>query len=59
MKLRIFDVVELQNGNKATIIENKTKDMYKAEIVTNEGKTLGVKLIDESHVSKIVFTRDN
>ena len=59
MKLKIFDVVELQNGNKATIIENKTKDMYKAEIVNSKGKTLKIDLIDENNVSKIVFTRNN
>lgn len=59
MKLKIFDVVELKNGNKATIVENKTKDMYKAEIVTNDGKTLGIKLIDENDVKNIIFTKDN
>ncbi len=59
MKLKIFDVVELNNGNKATIVENKTKDMYKAEIITNEGKTLGIKLINENDVSRIIFTKDN
>lgn len=59
MNLKIFDVVELQNGNKATIVENKAKDMYKAEIITNEGKTLGIKLIDENDVNKIIFSRNN
>ena len=59
MKLKIFDVVELNNGNKATIAKNKTKDMYKAEIITNEGKTLGIKLINENDVSRIIFTKDN
>jgi hypothetical protein len=59
MKLKIFDVVELNNGNKATIVENKTKDIYKAEIVTNEGKILGIKLINENDVNKIIFSRKN
>lgn len=40
MKIKIFDVVELNNGNKATIIEIN-KNRYKVEIVDKHGKSKG------------------
>lgn len=37
MKLKVFEVVELLDGNKATILENN-KNRYKAEIVNKYGE---------------------
>lgn len=44
MKLKVFEVVELLDGNKATILENN-KNRYKAEIVNKYGESQGTKYI--------------
>ena len=38
MKIKVFDVVELNNGNKATILSEESKEIYKAEIVNSNGR---------------------
>ena len=40
MKLKVFEVVELLDGNKATILENN-RNIYKAEIVNKYGESQG------------------
>ena len=57
MKIKIFDVVELKNKNKATILENKSNDTYKAEIIDLHGKSLGTEYIYEDDISKIIFSK--
>lgn len=56
MKIKIFDVVELKNNNKATILEIKNNE-YLAEIVDNNGKTLDVRNINQNDIKQIIFTR--
>lgn len=56
MKLKIFDVVELQNGNKATILDNNN-NTYKAEIVDSEGINKGVENITEINIRKIIISK--
>lgn len=50
---KIFDVVELNNGNKATILTNE-KSSIKIEEVNNEGISLGVKEINETDIKRII-----
>lgn len=57
MKIKIFDVVKLSNGNKATILEKSDKDIYKAEIVNAEGKTEGITQIRETDITEVVFSK--
>ena len=52
----MFDVVELNNGNKATIITND-KAIIKVEEVNNKGISLGIKEITENDIKQIVFRK--
>lgn len=52
----IFDVVELNNGNKATIITND-KAIIKVEEVNNEGISLGIKEITENDIKQVIFRK--
>ena len=56
MKINRFDVVELNNKNKATIrsIQN---DGYLVEEVDLNGNSLGNKVINESEINKIIFSK--
>ncbi len=52
----MFDVVELNNGNKATIITSN-KLSIKVEEVNNEGISLGVKEITENDIKQVIFKK--
>lgn len=52
----MFDVVELNNGNKATIITND-KSIIKVEEVNNKGISLGMKEITENDIKQIIFRK--
>lgn len=52
----MFDVVELNNGNKATILTND-KSIIKVEEVDNKGISLGIKEITENDINKIIFRK--
>ncbi len=52
----MFDVVELNNGNKATII-TKDKSIIKVEEVNNKGISLGIKEIMEDDIKQIIFRK--
>lgn len=52
----MFDVVELNNGNKATIL-TKENFMIKIEEVNDEGISLGVKDIKESDIKQVIFKK--
>ena len=52
----MFDVVELNNGNKATIITND-KSSIKVEEVNNNGVSLGIKEIRENDTKQIIFRK--
>ena len=56
MKYKRFDVVELNNGNKATILDIKNRD-YHVEIVDSNGNRVDIKNITEDEISKVVFTK--
>ena len=56
MKLNRFDVVELQNQNRATILDIKNKE-YFAEIVDTKGKTVDKRNITEDEIVKVVYSK--
>lgn len=53
MKIKIFDVVELQDKNKATILRIDN-DKYYAEVVNSDGMTLCFKYITLKDINKII-----
>lgn len=57
MSYKVFDVVELMNGDKATILDNKVKNKYKAEIVDANGSSKGVHEIEETEIKKAVIIK--
>lgn len=57
MKLKRFEVVELVNGNKATILDNKN-NQYFAEIVDGNGKTIENRNITENEIKKVLIYKD-
>lgn len=58
MKLDRFDVVELKNGNRATIFDKKSRNEYIAEIVNPYGITLGRKIITSNEISKVIHKKE-
>ena len=58
MKIKKFDVVELYNGNKASILDTRNGDYY-AEIVNpNNGATIEHRIIKENEIKDIIFTKN-
>lgn len=57
MSYKVFDVVELMNGDKATILDDKVKNKYKAEIVDEKGTSKGVHEIEETEIKKSVIIK--
>ena len=56
--VKIFDVVELIDGNKATILEiDKDKDKYKVEVVNENGISQGNKYISLSEINDVIFPK--
>lgn len=55
MKINIFDVVELENNDKATIKEKLGNNKFKAEIVNEKGVTKEIRKIDEKEIKRIVI----
>ena len=57
MKLKRFEVVELLNGNKATILDTNNNQYY-AEIVNNKGITIDNRTITEDEIKKVVVYKN-
>ena len=53
MKYKRFDVVELNNGNRATILDIK-KNCYNVEIVNPYGITLDKKFISNNEIKGLI-----
>ena len=53
MKYKRFDVVELNNGNRATILDIK-KNYYNVEIVNPYGITLYKKFISNDEIKGLI-----
>lgn len=56
MKLKVFEVVELLNENKAIIL-NSNEHKYKAQVFNKEGENLGAKDITELDIKKILISK--
>lgn len=56
MEIKVFDVVELKNGNRATILEI-FDNYFKVEEVDLEGNSQGIIIIEECDISKIIYTK--
>ena len=57
MNFKVFDVIELQNGEKATIIEIN-KNTYKVQITDENGKVISIKAITENEINKVIYTKE-
>lgn len=53
-KIKVFDVVELKNKDKATILKSNT-NTYMAEVVGENGETKEITTIDESNIERIIY----
>ena len=58
MKINRFDVVELNNGNRATILYIKDRQTYFADIVNAYGITVDRKEITENEISRVIFPKE-
>lgn len=57
MKYKKFDVVELNDKNRATILKVEA-DSYFVEIVNPYGITIDNKNITDSDISKVIYTKE-
>lgn len=57
MKINKFDVVELNDKNKATILDMQNNNMYLVEIVNDDGISLGTRTIEYQDISKVIFKK--
>ena len=58
MKINRFDVVELNNGNRATILDIKDRQTYFADIVNAYGITVDRKEITENEINRVIFPKE-
>lgn len=56
MQVQIFDVVQLTNNEKA-IIKDKEKNIYKVEIINENGKPNNFKIIKEENIEKVLYSK--
>ena len=54
MQFKIFDVIELEDGKRATIIKIED-NIITGEIIDDNGKILGVKEIEKERITKIIY----
>lgn len=54
-KIKKFDVVELHNNNRATILEID-KSQYFAEIVDSKGITVERRYITQDEIKNLIYT---
>ena len=57
MKIKKFDVVELVDDKKATILDVANNKCY-AEIVDSNGNTIEYRNIKQDEIIKILFKKD-
>lgn len=54
MKYDLFDVIELKDKNRGTILKVE-KDRYYIEIVNSFGITLGTEYVTDDDINSLVF----
>ncbi len=57
MNIKQFDVVELNNKNKA-IIKNKDGNGYFAEIINEQGNTIESRYILQEEIKSLIYSRE-
>lgn len=57
MKMKKFNVVELNNGNKATILQILGNE-YFAEIVNDDGITVDKRIVKADEINKIIYYKE-
>lgn len=57
MKLKRFEVVELVNGNKATILDINNNQYY-AEVVNDKGITIDNRNITDEEIKRVLVSKD-
>ena len=58
MNIKQFDVVELNNKNKA-IIKSKDGNGYFAEIMNEQGKTIESRYISQEEIKSMIYSKIN
>lgn len=58
MKIDRFNVVELKDGNRATIIDVREKGKYFAEVVNAYGQTVAKRNITDEEIKKVIYSRE-
>lgn len=56
MKYKRFDVLKLNNGNKATILDTNNRNYY-VEIIDSNGNRVYIKHIEENEIAKMIFSK--
>lgn len=56
MKYKLFDVVELKDGNKATIV-NIDDSNYKVLVTDKKGINIGTRTVENNDISKMIFSK--
>ena len=56
MNYNIFDVLELKNGNLATILQ-KDKNIYKVEEVDSNGRQQNISYITENDILSLKYKK--
>lgn len=54
MKVKVFDVVEVNNGTKATVLEI-IQGGYNVEVVDKRGNSKGRKTISDKDIVSIIY----
>lgn len=58
MRIDMFDVVKLNDNNKATIL-SVNNNLYNAEIANGNGKTIGIESITDKDIKEIIYKKSN
>ena len=56
MSYKVFEVVQLENNNLATILERKN-NIYKIEEIDNMGNIQGIKEITDNDIKELKYSR--
>lgn len=57
MKIKKFDVVELNDRNKAVILEIYNRKKYYAEVINVKGKKIDKREIKENQINKVIYRK--
>lgn len=56
-KVKVFEVVKMRDGDKATILGINNNN-YIAEIIDNNGISKGTKTINQSDIAEIIISKN-